>query len=114
VLVLMGSGRETREVTEPVSEVDSSPPLVSGAPEEIARGVYVIPDARVPLVPNVGLVLGSERALVVDTGMGPTSGRHVRAAAEAVAGARDLVLTITHFHPEHGFGASAFADTTIV
>jgi glyoxylase-like metal-dependent hydrolase (beta-lactamase superfamily II) len=52
--------------------------------------------------------------LVVDTGMGPTSGRHVRAAADALAGARELALTITHFHPEHGFGASAFADTRIV
>jgi glyoxylase-like metal-dependent hydrolase (beta-lactamase superfamily II) len=110
----MGSERETREVTEPVPEVDSPPPVVCGTPHEIARGVYVIPDGRVPLVPNIGLVLGEERALVVDTGMGPESGRRVRAAADELAGTRDLVLTITHFHPEHGFGASAFGDATIV
>lgn len=101
-------------MTEPVSEVDSPPPLVSGTPQEIARGVHVIPDGRVRLVPNVGIVLGEERALIVETGMGPVSGRHVRAAADRLAGSRDLVLTITHFHPEHGFGASAFADAAIV
>lgn len=102
----MGSERETRAVTEP--------PLVTGSPQEVAPGVYVIPDGRVPLVPNIGLILGTERALVVDTGMGPESGRHVRAAADTLVGQRDLVLTVTHFHPEHGFGASAFAGTTIV
>lgn len=109
----MGFERETRGVTEPVSD-EGPPPVVSGTPHEIGRGVYVIPDGRVPLVPNIGLVLGEERALVVDTGMGPESGIRVRAVADELAGRRDLVLTVTHFHPEHGFGASAFGDSTIV
>lgn len=109
----MGGERETLEVTEPVPDVESPQPVVSGTPYEIARGVYVIPDGRVPLVPNIGLVVGEERALVVDTGMGPESGRRVRAAADRLAAGRDLVLTVTHFHPEHGFGASAFGDTSI-
>ena len=72
---------------------------------EIASGVFVIPDRRVPLVPNIGIVLGEEAALVVDTGMGPANGQRVLDAARRVAGARKLILTITHFHPEHGFGA---------
>jgi glyoxylase-like metal-dependent hydrolase (beta-lactamase superfamily II) len=75
---------------------------------EIAAGVFVIPDRRVPLVPNIGVVLGDESALVVDTGMGPANGRKVLEAAKRVAGGRRLVLTVTHFHPEHGFGAQAF------
>jgi glyoxylase-like metal-dependent hydrolase (beta-lactamase superfamily II) len=75
---------------------------------EIAEGVFVIPDRRVPLVPNIGVVLGDEAALVVDTGMGPANGRKVLEAAKRVAGGRRLILTITHFHPEHGFGAQAF------
>ena len=90
------------------------PPTVSGAPQEVAPGVYVVPDARVPLVPNIGIVLGEQKALVVDTGMGPANGERVLAAARALAGDRQIVLTVTHFHPEHGYGAQAFRDTAIV
>lgn len=75
---------------------------------EIDDGVFVIPDRRVPLVPNIGVVLGTDAALVVDAGMGPANGRKVLDAARRVAGGRKLILTLTHFHPEHGFGAQAF------
>lgn len=89
-------------------------PVLTGLPEEIADGVFVIPDGRVPLVPNVGIVLGARNALVVDTAMGPRNGARVRTLAGELAGDRRLLLTITHFHPEHGFGAQAFGDATIV
>ncbi|MEO8668107.1 MAG: MBL fold metallo-hydrolase [Bauldia sp.] len=75
---------------------------------EIAEGVFVIPDHRVPLVPNIGVILGDHTALVVDTGMGPRNGQRVLDAARKMAGGRKLILTLTHFHPEHGFGAQAF------
>jgi glyoxylase-like metal-dependent hydrolase (beta-lactamase superfamily II) len=75
---------------------------------EIADGVWVIPDRRVPLVPNIGIVEGEGSVLVVDSGMGPVNGRRVLEAAEAKANGRPLILTTTHFHPEHGFGAQAF------
>ena len=42
--------------------------------KEIAKGLYVIPDQGVPLVPNIGIVEGSTGVLVIDTGMGPKSG----------------------------------------
>ncbi len=89
-------------------------PVVNGTPTEIGDGVYVVPDGRVPLVPNVGIVLGRERALVVDTAMGPANGARIKAFADELAGERELLLTITHFHPEHGFGAQAFGGATIV
>ena len=76
---------------------------------EIADGVWVIPDRGVPLVPNVGVVLGDDAALVVDTGMGPAIGSIVLDAARAKAGSRRLLVTLTHFHPEHGYGAQSFA-----
>jgi glyoxylase-like metal-dependent hydrolase (beta-lactamase superfamily II) len=76
--------------------------------KEIAPGVFVIGDRRVPLVPNVGIILGRDAAFVVDTGMGPANGEKVLAAAKRVASGRPLILTLTHFHPEHGFGAQAF------
>ena len=75
---------------------------------EFAPGVWVIPDWRVPLVPNVGIVLGDERALVVDVGMGPVNGMRVLEAARRVAGSRPLLVTTTHFHPEHAFGLQSF------
>jgi glyoxylase-like metal-dependent hydrolase (beta-lactamase superfamily II) len=89
-------------------------PIVNGVPREIAEGVYVVPDGRVPLVPNVGIALGADRLLVVDTAMGPANGARIRAFADDLAGGRELTLTITHFHPEHGFGAQAFRDAEIV
>ena len=55
------------------------------ASREIASDVFVIPDRRVPLVPNIGIVLGVEAALVIDTGMGPVNGRKVLEAANRLA-----------------------------
>ena len=88
--------------------------MVNATPHELADGIYVVPDGRVPLVPNVGIVLGRDRALVVDTAMGPANGARIRAFANELTGDRELLLTITHFHPEHGFGAQAFRDARIV
>lgn len=99
-----------------MGETELPPPalIVNGTPQEIADGVYVVPDGRVPLVPNVGIVLGETTALVIDTAMGPANGARIRAFADELSGERGLVLTITHFHPEHGFGAQVFADGRIV
>jgi glyoxylase-like metal-dependent hydrolase (beta-lactamase superfamily II) len=80
----------------------------------VAHGVFVISDQRVPLVPNIGVIVGDRAALVVDTGLGPRNGSAVHDVARELAGGRPLFLTITHFHPEHGFGAQAFRDATIV
>jgi glyoxylase-like metal-dependent hydrolase (beta-lactamase superfamily II) len=90
------------------------PPVVSGTPEEVADGVFVIADGRVPLVPNVGIIAGERAALVVDTGMGPGNGIVVREAARELAGDRPLFLTLTHFHPEHGYGAQAFGGAATI
>src|SRR5262245_50866979 len=84
------------------------PDVDATAIKEIASGVFVICDRRVPLVPNIGIILGQETAIVVDTGMGPANGKKVLDTAKRLAGKRALVLTLTHFHPEHGFGAQAF------
>lgn len=97
-------------------DVSAGPdPVVSGEPVEVAEGVHVIPDGRVELVPNIGIVVGERAALVIDTGMGPANGAHVLEQARALAGDLPLHLTLTHFHPEHGYGAQAFkGEATIV
>ncbi|MFI6588570.1 MBL fold metallo-hydrolase [Embleya sp. NPDC050493] len=93
---------------------DAPPPVVRGEPVEIRPGVFVIPDNRVPLVPNIGIVVGERAALVVDTGLGPGNGAHVLDHARRLAGDRPLYLTTTHFHPEHGFGAQAFKGAATI
>ncbi len=77
-------------------------------PCRLADGIWLIPDKRIPLVPNIGIVEGDRKVLVIDCGLTAESGRNVLAAARAIAGKRELVLTITHAHPEHTFGAQAF------
>jgi glyoxylase-like metal-dependent hydrolase (beta-lactamase superfamily II) len=88
-------------------------PVVENDPREVADGVHVIPDGRVPLVPNVGIVVGDRAVLVVDTGMGPRNGATVRSHADRLAAGRRLFLTLTHFHPEHGYGAQAFTGDAV-
>ena len=95
-------------------DTTAPPPIVHGKPVEVADGVFVIPDGRVPLVPNVGVIVGDRAALVVEAGLGPRSGNIVHQIAKDLAGDRPLFLTLTHFHPEHGFGAQAFQDATVL
>ncbi|HEX4328285.1 MAG TPA: MBL fold metallo-hydrolase [Burkholderiales bacterium] len=76
--------------------------------------VWVIPDNSVPLVPNVGIVVGTKSVLVIDTGLGPRNGATVLAAAQKLAGARQMYLVATHFHPEHDLGAQAFPASTLM
>ncbi|WP_199440936.1 MBL fold metallo-hydrolase [Umezawaea beigongshangensis] len=77
---------------------------------ELARDLVVIPDRRVPLVPNIGVIGGEHSVLVVETGLGPRNAETVLAFATEYARGRRLLLTTTHFHPEHAFGAQVFAD----
>lgn len=92
-----------------------APPMVpEGATAEIAPGVHVIPDQRVEFVPNIGIVLGEESALVIDTAMGPRNGERVLREARRLAGDRRLFLTLTHFHPEHGFAAQSFVPEATI
>jgi glyoxylase-like metal-dependent hydrolase (beta-lactamase superfamily II) len=76
---------------------------------EIARDLVVVPNRHIDLVPNIGMIGGTRSVLVVETGMGPRSAEKVLRFAADYAQGRRLYLTTTHFHPEHAFGAQAFA-----
>jgi hypothetical protein len=39
--------------------------------QELARDLVVIPNRRVPLVPNIGVIGGTHSVLVIETGIGP-------------------------------------------
>ncbi|MFC4395229.1 MBL fold metallo-hydrolase [Arthrobacter sedimenti] len=61
---------------------------------------------------NTGLVVGSERAMVIDTGGGPRQGREI---LEAVRQKTNLPLVIvnTHAHYDHFFGNAVFAAADV-
>jgi glyoxylase-like metal-dependent hydrolase (beta-lactamase superfamily II) len=91
----------------------SRDPLVrEDATRTISPHVYVIPDDDVPLVPNVGIVVGSRATLVIDTGLGPRNGEAVVRQVARVSRNGELYLAVTHVHPEHDLGAQAFPATT--
>jgi glyoxylase-like metal-dependent hydrolase (beta-lactamase superfamily II) len=83
-------------------------------PQQLAERVWVFPDQRINLVPNIGVVIGDRTALVVDTGMGRRNGERLLERVRELTD-KPLLVTLTHFHPEHGWGVAPFAgEATIV
>jgi glyoxylase-like metal-dependent hydrolase (beta-lactamase superfamily II) len=84
-------------------------PLVrENATVKLGEHTYVIPDANVGMVPNVGIVVGSRATLVIDPGMGRRNGETVLKEAAKVSKNTELFIASTHFHPEHTTGYLAF------
>jgi glyoxylase-like metal-dependent hydrolase (beta-lactamase superfamily II) len=101
---------QAAETPKPTVSDPPSPIVDARFPCRIADGIWLIPDKRIFLVPNIGVIEGSKSVLVIDSGLTPGSGRSVLDAARSIAGKRELILTVTHAHPEHTFGAQAFKD----
>ena len=95
---------------QPVAPMDPVPLVDARFPCEIAEDVWIVPDRRIFLVPNIGIVVGKKAALIIDCGLGPQCGKRVIEAAEKVAPGRKFILTQTHAHPEHVFGALPFKN----
>jgi len=91
-----------------MSQFNRAPLVRPALAREIAPGVLVLPDQHIDLVPNIGIVIGTDAVLVVDCGLGKANGELVRNFAREVAGSKPVLLTTTHFHPEHAFGSQAF------
>jgi glyoxylase-like metal-dependent hydrolase (beta-lactamase superfamily II) len=64
--------------------------------------------------PNIGIVVGSNATLVIDTGLGPRNGATIAKVAKKLAPNNKLYLTTTHFHPEHAAGEPGFPAGTIL
>jgi glyoxylase-like metal-dependent hydrolase (beta-lactamase superfamily II) len=97
----------------PVAAQSPPPPIVkTEGLRQISPHVQIIPDNSVPLVPNVGYVIGNTAVLVIDTGLGPRNGAAVYEVAKKLGGSKQLYLVTTHVHPEHDLGAQAFPETT--
>jgi glyoxylase-like metal-dependent hydrolase (beta-lactamase superfamily II) len=91
-----------------VALAQPAPVVKQGTTVKVSEHVYVIPDDKVGMVPNVGIVVGSKATLVIDPGMGRPSGEHVLAEVKKVAKGGELIIVNTHFHPEHTTGDVAF------
>jgi glyoxylase-like metal-dependent hydrolase (beta-lactamase superfamily II) len=120
ILGLMGAAgaaiaNELQE-TAPMGHNQSQPPplVQENKTIKVSEHVYVIPDGRVNLVPNIGIIVGNRATLIVDAGMGPRNGQTVLRELAKVNKNTDLYFTTTHFHPEHMTGVQAFPANTIV
>jgi len=92
-----------------------TPPYVqAGKTIKVSEHVWVIPDGRVNLVPNIGVIVGSKATLVVDSGMGPKNGEVTLREVRKISPNAPLYLTTTHFHPEHVSGFQAFPAAAIL
>jgi glyoxylase-like metal-dependent hydrolase (beta-lactamase superfamily II) len=102
--------------TAPMGHNQSQPaPLVQeNKTIKVSDHVYVIPDGRVNLVPNIGIIVGTRATLIVDAGMGPKNGETVLRELAKISKNQELYFTTTHFHPEHMTGGQAFPANTIV
>jgi glyoxylase-like metal-dependent hydrolase (beta-lactamase superfamily II) len=79
-----------------------------GVTEKLTDHVWAIPDGSAPLVPNIGIIVGSKAVLVVDTGLGQRNGETVLKELNKVGAGKPIYIVATHFHPEHDLGAQAF------
>ncbi len=89
-----------------------SPMVKENATIRISDHVFVILDDNVPLVPNVGIIVGSRATMVIDTGLGPRNAEAILREVAKVSRHAELYLVTTHFHPEHAAGSSAFPPGT--
>jgi glyoxylase-like metal-dependent hydrolase (beta-lactamase superfamily II) len=88
-------------------ESGPKPAFVVEAWRELAAGVYLA--TAEPESVNIGLVVGSESALLVDTGSSPAQGLTIRESLSGVTDRPLAAVVVTHWHYDHSFGLAAFA-----
>lgn len=79
-----------------------------GAWRRVADGIYTA--VAEPEAVNVGLIVGTDAALVVDTGSAPEQGAAIRAAVSQVTDLPLSGVVVTHAHSDHAFGIAGFHD----
>ena len=102
---VMASSAAARQATPP------DPLVKANATIKVAAHTYVIPDGNIPLVPNVGIIVGSRATLVIDPGLGRRNGETVLREVARVSRNAEVFIASTHFHAEHTTGYLAFPAT---
>lgn len=84
---------------------------------EVAPGLYVRQGVHAEAtvanqdgIANIGFVVGNAGVAVIDPGGSRFDGEALRAHVRAVTGLPIRYVVMTHLHPDHVFGAGAFAD----
>jgi glyoxylase-like metal-dependent hydrolase (beta-lactamase superfamily II) len=86
------------------------PKLSQANLKQVAAHTYVIMG-----FPNCAFVVGDKAILVVDTGLGNSNGKTLTDVAHKLGTkGQKLILTTTHFHPEHAAGQGGFPAGTQV
>jgi len=91
------------------ADFDTAPQLAANAVQRISEHVYAISG-----FPNIGIVIGDQASLVIDTGLGPRNGASIAQEIKKLAKTSKLYLATTHFHPEHAAGEAGFPSGTIL
>ena len=89
----------------------------AGAPQGVPENAVTrVSDHTFAIIgfPNIGIVVGTRGALVIDTGLGTQMGAVVVREVGKLSKGPVLYLTNTHFHPEHTAGEPAFPPGTII
>lgn len=88
---------------------------------EVAQGVYVHEGRHEDInahncgdIANIGFIVGEASVAVIDPGGSPAIGRQLQDAVEAITPLPISHIVITHFHPDHLFGANQIGGNVIV
>lgn len=85
--------------------------------EEISPGIYLhvgrhedMSTANLGDIANIGFIVGNDSVAVIDPGGSPQIGAAMRKAIRETTDLPVSHVILTHGHPDHIFGGSAFAD----
>jgi len=84
---------------------------------EVAPGIFIRHGAdedataqNLDAIANIGFIVGKDAVLVTDAGGSLVDGRWLRAQIKARTDKPIRYVVISHVHPDHAFGAGAFAE----
>ncbi len=88
---------------------------------EVAPGIYLHLGKHEEMsvdnlgdIANIGFIVGTESVAVIDPGGSPQVGAAMRDAIRDLTGLPVSHVILTHIHPDHIFGGSAFADVEFI